>query len=167
MYKDHLFKYIFTLIWEWLVHRCIGCGIRLENGFSMRSILYCHYLQRQWRGVQILFNLSLWLHESIWEKILLHFTSLVKDQNSKFKIRSSVTAKFVLLLYHCRVEKSHKWKPCKSRNIFFINFYWSIDDLQCCVSFCCTEKWISYAYTCIYLLFCYILFLYRSLKSIE
>ena len=30
---------------------------------------------------------------------------------------------------------------------FLMNFYWSRVDLQCCVTFCCTAKWISYTYT--------------------
>ena len=32
------------------------------------------------------------------------------------------------------------------RNFFFNVFYWSIVDLQCCVSFCYVAKWFSYAY---------------------
>ena len=30
--------------------------------------------------------------------------------------------------------------------LFFKNFYWSIVDLQCCVRFRCTAKWICYTY---------------------
>jgi len=33
---------------------------------------------------------------------------------------------------------------------FFLTFYWSIVDLQCCISFRCTAKWISYICTYIH-----------------
>ena len=36
---------------------------------------------------------------------------------------------------------------------FMYFFYWSLVDLQCCVNFCQTAEWLSFAHTCI--LFCY------------
>ena len=40
-----------------------------------------------------------------------------------------------------------------SLGFFFFNFYWCIIDLQCCISFRCTAKWISYIYMYIHFFF--------------
>ena len=54
--------------------------------------------------------------------------------------------------------------------IFFLSFfYWSIVDLQCCVSFRCTKKWFSYIHMYIYIfIFLFqILLHYRLLQDVE
>ena len=48
-------------------------------------------------------------------------------------------------------------------DLYFL-FYWNIVDLQCCVTFSYTAKWLSYIYICILL---HILFHYSLLQDIE
>ena len=38
------------------------------------------------------------------------------------------------------------WKLKSSLLLLFLNFSWSIVDLQCCVNFYCTAKWTSHTY---------------------
>ena len=46
---------------------------------------------------------------------------------------------------------SINWAKCKVR--FCYSFYWCIVDLQCCVIFRCTRKWVSYSYMYFHYLF--------------
>ena len=64
------------------------------------------------------------------------------------------------LLLHPRVQFL---TPPVSFVIFIL--YWSTVDWKCWVSFRCTAKWFSYAYTCTHSF--QVIFLYRSLQNIE
>ena len=66
-------------------------------------------------------------------RFLLQFPIFSKDVLLVWSLAARVTS--LLMLYFC----------------LFIYFYWSIVDLQCCVSFRCTAKWFSFIY--IYILF--------------
>ena len=89
---------------------------------------------------------------------------------------SACTRPVVVIVAPYRIEKGilpsnelHGWYQREKIFVFcflILFFYWSVVDLQRCVSFRCTAKWFSYIYTCIYILF-QILFPYRLLQNIE
>ena len=53
-----------------------------------------------------------------------------------------------LMIFRWSDLKASKRKSLKfSREILFFFLNWSIVDLQHCVNFCCTAKWLSYTHT--------------------
>ena len=58
---------------------------------------------------------------------------------------------YLLLLYKAYIRASLVAQIVKYILLLKLKeIYWSMVDLQCCVSFRCTAKWISYTYKCVY-----------------
>ena len=72
------------------------------------------------------------------EKIATHLHTNQRNSSANFP---GYNSKYFILFY---------FSTAKHFIYFLIIFYWSIVDLQCCISFCYTAKWISYTYTYIH-----------------
>ena len=68
-----------------------------------------------------------------------------------FFLKKSNSNGFVYLLVWSRIPSNNSCVKQSLGVLFsFFNFYWSIVDLQCCVSFRCTAKWVTYTNTYIH-----------------
>ena len=61
-----------------------------------------------------------------------------------------------VVIYQCRGGIKYIHSVVQCHGDFLVIFYWSTVNLQCCVHFCCTAKWLSYIHV-------YILFIFFSI----
>ena len=73
-----------------------------------------------------------------WSQTSYTFLELWLGEGEEKTMKSSLSSSVLLLRDH--------QSCCKGTIIIFNHCYWSIADLQCCVIFCCTLKWISHTY---------------------
>ena len=96
----------------------------------------CFFCVDGWRtffNLEVQFNLIYFISSK----------SLWNDKNQLFILQIRFLLIFFFLL--------HFLLPL-FRSFNFLNFCWSIVDLQCCVTLSCATKWISYTYTYIHYL---------------
>ena len=55
------------------------------------------------------------------------------------------------------------WRWGRVLICFLKKFYWSPTDLQCCVNFSCTAKWLSFIYMCVYIYIYVFFFIFFSI----
>ena len=76
----------------------------------------------------------------------LFFTSVLRDCKIPSLLLLFTTQKGLSLPLISQKYHFQRQPPSVCCCLFIYNFYWSIFVLQCCISFRCTAKWISYTY---------------------
>lgn len=79
-------------------------------------------------------------------KLLGHIVSLCLTFKVKLLKKWPNCPKYNLYSYQQCTSVPIYLHPHQTSIVFFQKFYWSLVDLQCCIRFSCTAKWISYTH---------------------